>query len=443
MNIVKEKEVKKILQVKLYNLTYYLGNNMSKPVTTFIRQSIAGIIKSKSCILRQIAIELKEDITIKKTTERLRNHLSKPELTTQLRSRLLEKAARKLNNDSLIVMDDSDIIKSSATEMEGLTYIRDGSSEHKFGLGYKLINVAAVNSSEENECEIVPMMSELFSDDIEIDSWKNILFDQINEIQIASGNKGIFTCDRYYDDKKLFKELSDNDADFIIRAKKNRKLIYQCKPIGFIDLAKTVNLDVSVISNDGTELKAGAIRVEIPVDPHPRKNPNTVSVWLIVARYVNKPKERNNRELDSADKGGFFYLYASIRHLNDDRDAIIFKGLSGYRLRWKIEEFHRHVKQDFGWEKMQLMDYTRLKNMNLLLLAALFLVYSMYDLRMTLFRIFPGLMSDRKRDIKRIVFIYYRITKVANYLLSNWKLMARKKYKGRYAEYSQLRIKFR
>ena len=443
MNIVKEKEVKKILQGKLYNLTYYLGNNMSKPLTTFIRQSITGIIKSKGCILRQIAIELKEDITIKKTTERLRNHLSKPELTTQLRSRLLEKAARKLNNDSIIVMDDSDIIKSSATEMEGLTYIRDGSGEHKNGFGYKLINVAAVNSSEETGCEIIPMMSELYSDDIEIDSCKNILFNQINEIQIASGNKGIFTCDRYYDDKKLFKELSDNDADFIIRAKKNRKLIYQCKPIDFIDLAKTVNLDVSVKSNDGTELEVGAIRVEIPVDPHPRKKPNTVSVWLIVGRYVKKPQKRNKREFDSADKGGYFYLYASVRHLNDDRDEIIFKGLSGYRLRWKIEEFHRHVKQDFGWEKMQLMDYTRLKNMNLLLLAALFLIYSMYDLRMTLFRIFPRFMCDRKRDMKKIVFIYYRITKVVNYLFSNWKLMVRKKYKGYYAEYLQMRIKFK
>jgi hypothetical protein len=39
---------------------------MSRPAKTFIRQSISGIIKSKGCILRQISIELKEDITIKK-----------------------------------------------------------------------------------------------------------------------------------------------------------------------------------------------------------------------------------------------------------------------------------------------------------------------------------------------------------------------------------------
>ncbi|MDP8210520.1 MAG: hypothetical protein P9M05_06880, partial [Candidatus Stygibacter australis] len=84
-----------------------------------------------------------------------------------------------------------------------------------------------------------------------------------------------------------------------------------------------------------------------------------------------------------------------------------------------------------------------LKNMNLLLLAALFLIYSMYDLRMTLFRIFPRFMCDRKRDMKKIVFIYYRIIKVVNYLFSNWKLMVRKKYKGYYAEYLQMRKKFK
>jgi Transposase DDE domain len=369
--------------------------------------------------------------------------LSKPELTIQLRRRLLEKAARKLNNNSIIVVDDSDIIKPKATEMEGFAYIRDGSGKHKTVLGYKLINVAAVNSSEENECEITPMMPELYSNDIKIDSSKNILFDQKNEIQVASGNKGIFTCDRYYDDKKTFKELSDNDADFIIRANNTRKLIYQGKYIHFMELVKAMKLDISVTSTDGTELEAGAIRVEIPVDPYLRKNPNTVSVWLMGGRYIKKPRKRNKREYDSTEKGGYFYLYTSIRHLNNDRESIILKGLSGYRLRWKIEEFHRYVKQDFGWEKMQLMDYTRLKNMNLLLLAALFLIYNMYDLRMTLLRIFPGILYDRKRDMKRIVFIYYRIPKIVNYLSSNWKLMVRKKYKGRYAESLQLKIKFK
>lgn len=443
MSLIEEKMVKKKLQGKFYKYADYLSTNLNKPTKTCIRQFLNGIIKSKSCILRQVAVALDENITVKKTTERLGNHLSKTELTTELRSRILRKSARKLNKDSIIVMDDSDIIKPEAKKMEGLAYIPDGSSDHKTGLGYKLINVAAVNSSKDTDCEVIPMMSELYSGEIEMDSCKNILFDQINEIQIASNNRGIFTCDRLYDDKKIFKELLENEADFIIRTSHNRNLIYQGNTYLLKDLVRLIDLNLTVKTNEGIELKAGAIRVEIPVDSHPRKNPQTVSVWLISARYIKKSNKGNSKELEGAEEGGYFYLYSSIRHLNTDKETIIFKGLSGYRLRWKIEEFHRHVKQDFGWEKMQLMDYTRLKNMNLLLLAALSLIYSLYNLRMTLFRIFPRFMCDRKRDIKRVVFIYYRITKVVTYLLSHWKLMARKKYTKNRSEYLQLKIKFK
>ena len=262
---------------------------------------------------------------------------------------------------------------------------------------------------------------------------------------MSTGNKGIFTGDRYYDDKKLFKEFSDNEADFIIRANNNRNLIYQDNNMEFIKLAKLVDLNVKYISEDGSELEAGALRVEIPLDPQPRKHPQTVEVWLIVGRYIRKPRKRkrNKKEMESLEKGGYFYLYVSIRHLNDDRDKVIFKALQGYKLRWKIEEFHRHVKQDFGWERMQLMDYTSLKTMNILLLAALNLIYSLYSMRFRLYKGFKNIMSDRKRDMEKIVFIYYRITKVVNYIFNSWKLKCRQKYKGQHAEYLQLKIKFR
>jgi hypothetical protein len=33
-------------------------------------------------------------------------------------------------------------------------------------------------------------------------------------------------------------------------------------------------------------------------------------------------------------------------------------------MRWKIEEMHKHVKQAYQWEMIQLSSYTRLQNMN-------------------------------------------------------------------------------
>lgn len=442
MSIAKEKGFRKILQAKLYKFIDYLSVNTTEPERKFNKDMISGILKSQSCTLRQVAISLEEKISVEKTTERLRNHLSKPQLLVELKSRLIKKSAKKIDQDTIIAVDDSDIIKKYAKKMEGLHFVPDGSNGHKRGLGYKLMNIAGVNEKGENDIEVLPLMSELFSDKSEIDTGSNILYDQINDIQIAFKNRGIFTFDRYYDDKKLFKYLTENDADYITRAKPNRKLYINGIYMDFIDVAKSVNLDIVISIEGNGEIEAGAIQVEVPVDPHRRKVPETVKVWLIVARYSKKPKGRSKREKDSEEKGGYFYLYVNIRHLNNDRKAIILKGIKGYKLRWKIEEFHRHVKKDFGWEDMQLMEYDRLKNMNILLLAALTLIYSMYEYRFTLYQVFYNMMLDRERDKKKVVFIYYRITKVVRYLLTSWKLRKRVKNKGQNKEYLQLMLSF-
>jgi len=46
-------------------------------------------------------------------------------------------------------------------------------------------------------------------------------------------------------------------------------------------------------------------------------------------------------------------------------------------MRWKIEEVHRHMKQVYGWEKIQLTAYTRLQNMNQILLLTMCYLYSL------------------------------------------------------------------
>ena len=436
MSLREEKKILKKLKSETNDFVKFLGKNLTVPENNFTGKTIYGIAKSKSCIARKIAKSLDGKVSVKKVTDNFRTQFSKPELHKEIRARILKKLAKKINRDTIIAVDDSDIIKPEAKKMEGLKLVPDGSNDHKRGLGYKLMNITAVKG----DAEVIPLMSELFSDDIEIDTAKNVLFDQINDIQIASGNKGIFTFDRYYDDRKLYKYLYSNDADFIVKAKNIRKLYIDGNYVDFIDVAKSVKLNVTVEIKDDEEIEAGAVKVEVPVNPHKLKVPVTVSLWLIVGRFTKKPKKKRGK---SEEKGGYFYLFVNIKHMNNDRKAIILKSLSGYKLRWKIEEFHRHVKQDFGWEKMQLMDYTRLKTMNILLLAAICLVYSMYKIRMILYQIFPNMMMDRKRDMTRKMFIYYRITDVVTYLLNSWKLRKRIKYKGKYADSLQLKLNLR
>ncbi len=67
---------------------------------------------------------------------------------------------------------------------------------------------------------------------------KQAFFDRINDIQVYSGNKGIFVMDRGYDDRKIFANLSENEASYIIRAKTSRQLIYQGEEQPFLKVAK-------------------------------------------------------------------------------------------------------------------------------------------------------------------------------------------------------------
>lgn len=55
---------------------------------------------------------------------------------------------------------------------------------------------------------------------------------------------------------------------------------------------------------------------------------------------------------------------------------IIRKVMSYYKLRWLIEQAHRQVKQDYGWEAMQVLSYIGLKNLNSLLWLALCFLYA-------------------------------------------------------------------
>jgi len=75
-------------------------------------------------------------------------------------------------------------------------------------------------------------------------------------------------------------------------------------------------------------------------------------------------------EKDSQD--GYYYLLCDFPgQPNLTMIEIMYKALCMYGMRWRIEEVHRHFKQEYGWESIQLSSYTRLQNMNQLLPLAM------------------------------------------------------------------------
>jgi len=241
--------------------------------------------------------------------------------------------------------------------------------------------------------------------------------------------------DRGYDDRQVIKNLHDNEASYIIRSKAIRHLYSNNTEQPFKTVAKKIKLKHQFKSGKA-KMIAGIAKVGIRLDPYPRKkNVNIASTHLVVARYIQKDKYGKDCPK------GFFYLYCNFHNRTMTEQEMIEKALKGYRIRWKIEEVHRHIKGDYAWEDMQVMTWDRLACLNALLLIAVSFLYSLAKYRMILANIYPHLMLDRKNKLiilKR--FIYYRISLVVTEIFREWRLKNKVPYKGVWADYVQMSI---
>ena len=91
----------------------------------------------------------------------------------------------------------------------------------------------------------------------------------------------------------------------------------------------------------------------------------------------------------------------------------------GYGLRWKIEQYHRHIKQEYRLEQVQLKTFDGLQSMLSVLTVAMYIIYKKIK------AIHFGLLLDagynylNKHTVTELTnFIYYKISKVVSILLT-------------------------
>ncbi len=199
--------------------------------------------------------------------------------------------------------------------MENLSRIYDADKKET-GLGYNILDAVSVDPSVD-EVSITPLFSELHSNNEVAGSLKKSTFDRINDIQVFSGNKGIFVMDRGYDDRKVIAFLDENDASYIIRSKAIRSLYYDNIEQPFKDVARKVKLRYK-FKSDKAKMIAGITKIGIRIDPHPKnKDVNIASTYLLVARYVSKDKYGKDC------LKGLFYLYCNFPNTNMTDEEMI------------------------------------------------------------------------------------------------------------------------
>ncbi len=354
MKDINQIEMTKSTQGKFYHFFDYFREGFSLPEFKALRSLSRGILASGSTSVHRSACKLNENTRPKKTAERLYRNLKRVYFDERIRDRLLEIQCRKLDSDTVIVVDESDLVKSRARKMEGLKKVRDGSTG-KTAPGYDLLNIIACKN-DGRELNLLPLSSDLISQKLEADSLHNLLFDRINDIIIHSGNKGIFVFDRGFDSWRVILGLVRNDNAFIIRYMAQRHLELNGVLMPYKAIRDATPLQYRIDGDQpGTWFECGIQYVRARVSDHPSKNAPMVDLRLVIV----KMRRRNRR--GKMETRWFSFLCRFPGRNWSDRE-LIGNVLRMYRLRWKIEELHWLVKQDFGWENMKLMRYQSLKS---------------------------------------------------------------------------------
>lgn len=346
-----DSKVRSRLKAQLTKFSAELCEGLTKPLAKFVSQMLFGIQSSQDAKLSNIARSLQEEISLIRTEKRLSRNLKNAELEKELTQQLVRMGSPRIQPNTVLALDLSDIRKEYAQKMEHLATVRDGSTG-ELHQGYWLCDVTA---AEVNGGEIVPLYQKLFSVEAKDFISENAeILAAVDLIRTRTEGRGIWTIDRGGDRKKLLEPLLDRGQRFVIRATGKRSVIDRRKLQGSVaEVAGRCKLphQARILKiQDGQEktyeLRYGAEPVRLPG--------RSEQLWLVVlAGFGEQPMMLlTNVEIRARDSQSLWWI------------------VQIYLTRWKIEETFRFIKQSYNLEDIRVMKYQRLKNLVILVTAA-------------------------------------------------------------------------
>lgn len=334
----------------------FLGNLFrfvpQKTARRFVQEALYGITARKSLRLTEIARALNEEIALIKTENRLSRQAQREGLHTQLHDFVLERSRHRIERDTLLVIDPSDIVKPYGRKMEHLARVRDG-SDGGFGDGYWLCQVVAV------ECggsRITPLANHLWSQNDPAHKSENAeILSCVDQVAKHCASRGIWVMDRGGDRIRIIEELLRKQRRFLIRLVGNRHLLHNGKKVLAEELAKSCPLPYTEFltkqKGGGTEerltLSFGALTVRLPAFPEKKLR------LIVLHGFPGGP-----------------IMILTTEPVKESRRSIQW-ALDAYLTRWRIEETLRFAKQTYALEDVRVLGYQSLRNMMALTLLAM------------------------------------------------------------------------
>ena len=346
-----DNKIRTRLKAQLTKFSSELCAGLSKPLAKFVAQMLFGIQASQDVKLSNIARALKEDIPLIDTEKRLSRNLKAEQLWEELAPQLIRMGSQRIQPDTVLALDLSDVRKEYAQKMEYLAPVRDGSTG-ELHPGYWLCDVTA---AEIKSSEIVPLYQKLYSAEAQdFRSENDEILAAVDLVRTHTQGRGIWAIDRGGDRKNLLEPWLDRRQRFVIRSTGKRSIIDRHKLRGSVaELAGRCRLrhQARIIKIQDGQEKA----YELHYGAEPIRLPDRVEpLWLVViAGFGEEP----------------LMLLTDLPVVARDSQSIWWI-VQIYLTRWKIEETFRFVKQSYNLEDIRVMKYQRLKNLVVLVTAA-------------------------------------------------------------------------
>jgi len=362
------------------NFSEKLTKKLTRTDFKFISQMIYGIYHSQSCHLSKIGRALNENITLKKTIDRLSRNLSEFEDRDILSENYLKTMKKQINDKTILIVDGSDITKTYTTKMEGISKVRDGSTG-EYKLGYHTLGITALTPERKMPIPVytrvyTPKEDGFVSEDDEV----------LNGLKFLGkhfGKKNIRAFDRGYDNNTYYEYLIKNEEKFVIRAKKNRDVIYDEKRINILELAKKFKgkykLDFAKKNGFKTTCKVSIIPIKLVCRPNNNLN------LVICYGFGKEPM-------------------MLITNLKSDDKRLSVAVVKVYLMRWRIEEYYRFKKNQFKLEDLRVRSLNSIRNLDLILMIVVGYI---------------GYISEKQEEkpyVLELIKISKRIYDIANFV---------------------------
>lgn len=422
------------MEEKIKNFSKKISKGIDKKKKRdFILEMLYGLMASSSCFISEIARSLNEDITLKALEKRLARNLEefnngKEESSKyeDIRNKIIfenyeNEIVDKIDENTVFCIDPGDLTKEFTTKFEAIDTIKDGSTG-EFKQGYQMIEVAGLTKKEKLP---IPVYTRLFS--AQEEGFISVNDEYLRAIEYLGNKydkKGIYALDRGFDDQKYFKKFTDLELNFVIRMKKNRDIAHAESGIveNIAKKANRVKMKWSYKYKDKKGITrtayTGYMKITIP-------NIENKTFYLVVIKSEEFPNSP-------------MMLLTNMKPENDEFTKIVNKV---YIRRWKIEEYFRFKKQQFGFEKELVRTLNSIRTMNILLTIVIGFIamFSDNQKQIQYLAIFEASESLRKNE--EIVLVFYAVERGMKKIFGfNLNGIKNKKEKGRKPKDMQLSL---